>query len=180
MHVIAPAKDTLAASSCAILACRTSSRTFVSNILSSVAEFRGPGIHHRFDDSPDDYDMDMDQRTRMLGGRAGRIILLGDGTEVLTDHHDDDTAMVDQSEDEEKDLESQVKKGQEAAKSEGGAREETPAPTAVPDKLNKEDEEKLQEAKNKAGAGQAPEEPKMMAATDSADSKTVGEHMEAK
>ncbi|KAI5360272.1 hypothetical protein Slin15195_G121320 [Septoria linicola] len=31
------------------------------------AEFRGPGMHHRFDDSPDDYDMDMDQRTRMLG-----------------------------------------------------------------------------------------------------------------
>lgn len=31
------------------------------------AEFRGPGMHHRFDESPDDYDMDMDQRTRLLG-----------------------------------------------------------------------------------------------------------------
>ncbi|EGP82873.1 unnamed protein product [Zymoseptoria tritici ST99CH_1A5] len=56
------------------------------------AEFRGPGMHHRFDDSPDDYEMDMDQRTRMLG-RGGRIILLGDGTEIVTGNGDGDVEM---------------------------------------------------------------------------------------
>lgn len=50
-------------------------------------------MHHRFDDSPDDYDMDMDQRTRMLG-RGGRIILLGDGTEIDTGN-DNDVDMED-------------------------------------------------------------------------------------
>lgn len=35
--------------------------------------------------------MDMDSRTRGLGGsHSGNIILLGDGTEVLTDQHDGD------------------------------------------------------------------------------------------
>jgi protein phosphatase 2C family protein 2/3 len=49
-------------------------------------------MHHRFDDSPDDYEMDMDQRTRMLG-RGGRIILLGDGTEIVTGNSDGDVEM---------------------------------------------------------------------------------------
>ena len=84
---------------------------------SAVAEFRGPGNHHRFEDSLDDYDMDIDQRTqRMIGGRssAGRIILLGDGSEVLTNSspaaHDHDVDMLDQDE-EDRDLQSQVTKG---------------------------------------------------------------------
>lgn len=51
-------------------------------------------MHHRFDDSPDDYDMDMDQRTRMLG-RGGRIILLGDGTEILAGAGHDGDGDVD-------------------------------------------------------------------------------------
>jgi protein phosphatase 2C family protein 2/3 len=42
-----------------------------------------------------------------VGGYRGRIILLGDGTEVLTDS--DDTEMFDNA-DEDKDLESQVSK----------------------------------------------------------------------
>ena len=43
------------------------------------------------------------------GNQRGRIILLGDGTEVLTDS--DDTEMFDHG-DEDKDLDSQVHKGQ--------------------------------------------------------------------
>ncbi|KAI9811589.1 MAG: Protein phosphatase 2C 2 [Pycnora praestabilis] len=100
------------------------------------AEFRGPGIHHPYDDSPDDYDMDLDQRTKNYGGRSGRIILLGDGTEVLTDS--DGPEIFDHSE-EDKDLESQVSKGQASSsegksegKSEGrGDREGTPAPDFI-------------------------------------------------
>jgi protein phosphatase 2C family protein 2/3 len=78
---------------------------------SQIAEFRGPGIHHNFDDSDSGYDVDMDSKLRSFGGanQRGRIILLGDGTEVLTDS--DDTEMFDNAE-EDKDLDSQVHKGQ--------------------------------------------------------------------
>ncbi|KAH9218858.1 protein phosphatase-like protein 2C [Leptodontidium sp. 2 PMI_412] len=80
------------------------------------SEFRGPGVHHNFDDSDSGYDVDMDQKSRSFGGnQRGRIILLGDGTEVLTDS--DDTEMFDRSE-EDRDLASQVSKGQ-AIKSAG-------------------------------------------------------------
>lgn len=74
------------------------------------AEFRGPGVHHNFDDSDSGYDVDMDNKMKSFGGnQRGRIILLGDGTEVLTDS--DDTEMFDHG-DEDKDLDSQVHKGQ--------------------------------------------------------------------
>lgn len=58
-----------------------------------AAEFRGPGVHHNFDDSDSGYDMDMAQgggsRNIISGGRKGRIILLGDGSEILTGPEDD-------------------------------------------------------------------------------------------
>ncbi|KAK2625192.1 hypothetical protein QTJ16_005561 [Diplocarpon rosae] len=74
------------------------------------AEFRGPGVHHNFDDSDSGYDVDMDSKSKSFGGnKRGRIILLGDGTEVLTDS--DDTDMFDRGE-EDRDLASQVSKGQ--------------------------------------------------------------------
>ncbi|KAK1770964.1 phosphatase 2C-domain-containing protein [Phialemonium atrogriseum] len=75
------------------------------------AEFRGPGVHHNFDDSDSGYDVDSEQKsgkTFGIGGYKGRIIFLGDGTEILTDS--DDTEMFDNSE-EDKDLASQVSKG---------------------------------------------------------------------
>lgn len=52
----------------------------------------------------------MDSKLKTFGGnnQRGRIILLGDGTEVLTDS--DDTEMFDHG-DEDKDLDSQVHKG---------------------------------------------------------------------
>ena len=93
-----------------------------------LAEFRGPGNRRRYEDSEDDLDLDMDQRTRFRGG-PGRIILLGDGTEVLTDS--DEQEMIDH-EDEDKDLEAQV--GHSSSTSIGGQsdtrneREGTPGP----------------------------------------------------
>ncbi|KAI0098702.1 putative serine/threonine phosphatase 2C ptc2 [Nemania sp. FL0031] len=73
------------------------------------AEFRGPGVHHNNDDSDSGYDLDLDSRSRNYGpgGYKGRIIFLGDGTEVLTDS--DDAEMFDNSE-EDRDLSSQVSK----------------------------------------------------------------------
>ena len=97
----------------------------------SSAEIRGPGARSRFRDSgEDDDDLDLDQRTRGIGGgRSGRIILLGDGTEILTDS--DETEMFDHAE-EDKDLDNQVSKRdtiksteQEERRTE---REGTPAP----------------------------------------------------
>ena len=56
----------------------------------------------------------------MLGGRSGRPILLGDGTEDL--HDSDEQDMFDHDE-EDKDLETQVSKGQ-------AEREGTPGPSS--------------------------------------------------
>jgi protein phosphatase 2C family protein 2/3 len=58
------------------------------------AEFRGPGVHpSNFDDIPDEFDVrESNSSVRSTGG-AGRIIMLGDGTEVLTDS--DDAEMFD-------------------------------------------------------------------------------------
>lgn len=74
------------------------------------AEFRGPGVHHNFDDSDSGYDVDTDHKPGKsfgMGGYRGRIIFLGDGNQVLTDS--DDTEMFDKTE-EDKDLASQVSK----------------------------------------------------------------------
>ena len=93
-----------------------------------VAEFRGPGVRRQYDDSGDDFDLDMD-RSRGLGGRAGRIILLGDGTEVLTDS--DEHEIVEHDEEEE-DLESGGA-GSSAQQSDEqrSAREGTPGPESA-------------------------------------------------
>lgn len=153
-----------------------------------TAEFRGPGTHHRFDDSPDDYEMDMDQRTRFIGGRQGRIILLGDGTEIQVGNiHDDDgdVDMEDRGEAEEADdgdLEEQVQKDASSASANGEtSREETPAPVSTSGSKT-EAAEKVQEAKEqqKDDSGSGPSEPKMMAATDSADTKKLAEQKSSK
>ncbi|MCJ1389254.1 Protein phosphatase 2C 2 [Xylographa bjoerkii] len=87
------------------------------------SEHRGPGVRRQYDDTDDDFDRDMDQRTRGVGGRSGRIILLGDGTEVLTDS--DEQEMFDHDE-EDKDLEN---RGQSKTEnSETRNREATPGP----------------------------------------------------
>ncbi|KAI9731711.1 MAG: Protein phosphatase 2C 2 [Cirrosporium novae-zelandiae] len=93
------------------------------------AEFRGPGVRHQFDDDNSDFELDLDQRTKGFGGRTGRIILLGDGTELLTDS--EDPGVFDQAE-EDKDLESQVRKGLAGSNQDReafrGEREGTPGP----------------------------------------------------
>ena len=91
-------------------------------ILGTTAEMRGPGVHNRFEDSGEDYDMDLDPVAR--GGRPARIILLGNGTEVLTDS--DEQEVFDHDEDD-KDLENQVGKSPVAANSRN-QREGTPGP----------------------------------------------------
>lgn len=82
-------------------------------------------MHHRTDDSADDIDMDIDHRFRPSGG--GRIILLGDGTEISADSADNE--MFD-NDDEDKDLESQVNKFNKDDNSRE-AREGTPGPTTA-------------------------------------------------
>ena len=71
-------------------------------------------MKHQFEDSGDDYDMDLHNSGR------GRIILLGDGAEILTDGDE---------EEDDKDVEMQSNEA-EPAKVDGGRteREETPGP----------------------------------------------------
>ena len=79
-----------------------------ADFLGGPAEFRGPGVHHNFDDSDSGYDVEENKSKPFgIGGYKGRIIFLGDGTEVLTES--DDAEMFDNSE-EDKDLASQVSK----------------------------------------------------------------------
>lgn len=64
------------------------------------AEFRGPGVHPtNFDDSPDEFDARNSNNSVRSAAGAGRIIMLGDGTEVLTDS--DDAEMFDDEPDKE-------------------------------------------------------------------------------
>ena len=91
----------------------------------------------------------MDQRRGGGGyGRSGRIILLGDGTEVLTDS--DDTDMFDHR-DEDKDTENQIKKATpdtsdvDSARSE---REGTPGPGVEDDKAPADHKSATQSDKN--------------------------------
>ena len=98
----------------------------ITSLNIKTAEFRGPGVRRTYDDNADDFDLDMDQRTRGLGGRAGRIILLGDGTEVLTDS--DEHEIMDH-ESEEEDLESHAVPGSDRpGEGNRSEREGTPGP----------------------------------------------------
>ena len=95
---------------------------------------RGPEVRRRYEDSGDDFDLDMDQRTRSLGGRSGRIILLGDGQNDVSADSDDHEMIGD----EDRDLEAQA--GHDLSGSfdddddftgARGAREGTPGPEIV-------------------------------------------------
>jgi protein phosphatase 2C family protein 2/3 len=107
---------------------------------SILAEFRGPGVHHRYDDSPEDFDMDIDHRTQSFDGLGSRIIFLGDGTENSSDPADHDSEMFDHD-DEDADLDMQVNRGQVEESEENAdpifsmersQREGTPGPTPAP------------------------------------------------
>ncbi|KAL2159102.1 hypothetical protein VTH06DRAFT_2861 [Thermothelomyces fergusii] len=90
------------------------------------AEFRGPGVHHNFDESDNGFGLEDQKQGKSfgIGGYKGRIIFLGDGTEVLTDS--DDTEMFDNSE-EDKDLASQVSKSTSQEGNSSEAKADTPA-----------------------------------------------------
>ncbi len=138
-------------------------------ILSTIAEFRGPGVHHNFDDSDSGYDVEEHNKLQQggsggrnfgIGGYRGRIIFLGDGTEVLTDS--DDTEMFDNAE-EDKDLASQVakpsatgsedaskeaeKEGGKSAAAPGEGKKEGAADAATTGKSESAAEEKADEKK---------------------------------
>ena len=96
-----------------------------------AAEMRAPGQRgrNRVEDSSDDYDLDLDRQGTDSGGRSGRVILLGNGTEVLTDS--DEQEAFDH-EDDDRDLENQVRRHDATASREStearNQREETPGP----------------------------------------------------
>ncbi|KAH8901000.1 PP2C-domain-containing protein [Thozetella sp. PMI_491] len=134
------------------------------------AEFRGPGVHHNFDDSDSGYDVDTDRRPGQafgIGSYKGRIIFLGDGTEVLTDS--DDTEMFDNSE-EDKDLASQVSKSSSQDPSPEGASEDQPVKST--DEGAEAKKTGIQGESEKAGAAQEP--------TAGAGTKSGGEDVEMK
>ncbi|KAK7732895.1 Protein phosphatase 2C 2 [Botryosphaeria dothidea] len=147
-------------------------REFDPDFILHIAEFRGPGIHHRYDDSPDDYDMDMGRGTRIGQGLGGRIILLGDGTELSSDSTESE--MFDHDE-EDKDLESQVNKNQ---------REETPAPTAASEagtpssKGQAPSASQDSPASDKTEKSESTQEPKLTQPAKSAPSKSTNDSTE--
>ncbi|KOS21583.1 Protein phosphatase 2C -like protein 3 [Escovopsis weberi] len=110
------------------------------------AEFRGPGVHHNFEDSDSGYDVDSDNKGKMFHapGSRGRIIFLGDGTEVLTDS--DETELFENA-DEDKDLESQVPKSpkkpnesDDSSSANPGAEAKTEGANSVAETGKKQDE----------------------------------------
>lgn len=104
-------------------------------------------MHHNPDESDTGFDVDMENKSKPfgIGGYKGRIIFLGDGTEVLTDS--DDTEMFDNSE-EDKDLASQVSKNSSV---DGDADSKLPprAPSPPP-RTPKKQEDKAQTKTNES------------------------------
>lgn len=87
------------------------------------AEFRGPPVRHRESGAQEEEDEHEIERLRSFGVRSGRIILLGDGTEVFTEQNDEE--MFDR-ELEDHDADDQLERESfEATRSE---REGTPGP----------------------------------------------------
>ncbi|OAQ61769.2 protein phosphatase 2C [Pochonia chlamydosporia 170] len=120
------------------------------------AEFRGPGVHHNYEDSDSGYEMDAENKGKSLGvgGLRGRIIFLGDGTEVLTDS--DDTEMFDNA-DEDKDLESQVSKNSNPTSSE---KQDTTSSSADSAATESKQETESQSKSNESTSAAAPEQSK--------------------
>lgn len=88
------------------------------------AEFRGPGIRNQFEDQTDDYELEM-ERSRAFSVRQGRIILLGDGTEIISDQNEEE--LFYQTEDQ--DLTNQI----HPTTSSRNDREPTPGPQSKQD-----------------------------------------------
>ena len=80
-----------------------------------LAEFRGPGVRHQFEDGGDEYDIDLHQNGR------GRIIFLGDGKEI---------EAGEEEEDDERDVDMHSDETEASHDDSRRDREETPAPEA--------------------------------------------------
>lgn len=119
-----------------------------------IAEFRGPGVHHNFDDNSSGYDNDNDSKSKNfgVGGYKGRVIFLGDGTEVLTDG--DDAEMFDISE-EDKDLASQVSKASSSGTSNDNDPHEVIGSPVTPEKLDPKMDLDRKTSGGEAGSGAA-------------------------
>ncbi|GFF49629.1 protein phosphatase 2C homolog 3 [Aspergillus udagawae] len=87
------------------------------------SEFRGPGIRNQFEETPDNYDLEND-RSRGFSVRSGRIILLGDGTELIPEQNDEE--LFDQRE-ENRDVTNHLQH-ESPESSARGDREGTPGP----------------------------------------------------
>ncbi|KAK1150300.1 Protein phosphatase 2C 2 [Aspergillus melleus] len=111
------------------------------------SEFRGPGIRNQFEENPDDYEMDND-RARGFSVRSGRIILLGDGTELIPEQNDEE--LFDQTE-EDRDLPRQAQ--HESPDSVRNEREGTPGPQTKSDgpKSDESSESPSTATKNNSG-----------------------------
>ncbi|EFE40657.1 Protein phosphatase 2C, putative [Trichophyton verrucosum HKI 0517] len=133
------------------------------------ASFRGPGVRPQFNEGSD-YD------SAGPAGRSGRIILLGDGTEVLTDMGDEE--MFD-SADEDKDLESQVRRttdadadADEAGETNDAAeterrqqREGTPGPQSTASNANSVDSASVSTSATSAPIAALTESPRVISAS---------------
>lgn len=141
-----------------------------------IAEFRGPGVHHNFDDNTSGYDNDSNTtesdpkgKSFGIGGYKGRIIFLGDGTEVLTDS--DDTEMFDNSE-EDKDLASQVSKGSSSATSKNDEKDDDDEHIVVGSPVTPEKLDPKMDLDRKVGGGSEETEKKSEGTPSKPESKT--------
>ena len=125
-----------------------------------TAEFRGPGQHRHLDNGSDDNDMDIDQRSTTIGGRGPRIILLGDGSEAVSNSDQQWTEGLDDSE-------------ENFDASDVNEREDTPAPepTRTSDadmSRNTEEEQKSDQATDDKKQQSPLNDPAQKSASDSA------------
>ncbi|EYE92512.1 PP2C family serine/threonine-protein phosphatase [Aspergillus ruber CBS 135680] len=91
------------------------------------AEFRGPRNRNRFVANPDDYEMDLDRSRGLSGLRSGRIIVLGDGTEVIPDQSEE---LFEQAEEDQEEPSTTGQAQSESPDTTRNDREDTPGPQA--------------------------------------------------
>lgn len=92
-----------------------------------TAEFRGPRNRNRFVANPDDYEMDLDRSRGLSGLRSGRIIVLGDGTEVIPDQSEE---LFEQAEEDQEEPSTTGQAQSESPDTTRNDREDTPGPQA--------------------------------------------------
>lgn len=98
-----------------------------------TAELRGPGFRDPFEEGANECDLEVD-RTRGFSIRSGRIILLGDGTEVMTEQNEDEMFdHADEGNEYDNHEEQESEHEQEHPGSTRNEREDTPAPQLTND-----------------------------------------------